>query len=343
MRLYKKWFYITFFSTALLMILYGLTIYFIDPYQYFRKQNQFHPLIENERNMNQSLIRHCDYDTAIVGSSMVENFIRSNVNSTLNCKSIKIPLSGGSAYEYKFLLSLLECCGKAKSVILGLDYFSLEKDVKHTYFAFPFYLYEDKNIINALKYLLNFKSLEESIDMIFKNRKKDLALFKFDACLEYTWFELYKFSEINALADYERALKSLDHFSSLKYDNMVANFEENIFPFMEKNQDFTYFIFLPPYSILTWKIYQKAKSIEEIFRFRLYLASKLKKYKNIKLFDFQAIEEIVCNLNKFKDISHYSEEINKQMIIFIKENKYLISSELDINKNSLLISSLLNK
>ena len=49
--------------------------YLVDPYQYFRLRSPDAPgFLEQARFQNPSLIRHLDYDTLLVGSSLSENF-----------------------------------------------------------------------------------------------------------------------------------------------------------------------------------------------------------------------------------------------------------------------------
>ena len=54
--------------------------------------------------------------------------------------------------------------------------------------------------------------------------------------------------------------------------------------------------------------------------------------KNVTIFDFQTEDKVTHNLNNYKDIVHYSANINNWMIEQIMKKNYLVTSE-NIDEN----------
>lgn len=57
-------------------------------------------------------------------------------------------------------------------------------------------------------------------------------------------------------------------------------------------------------------------AIEEMLRF-----------DNIKLYSFFTNYDLICNLDNYKDAVHYSENINSQILIWIKNDEYLLTKD----------------
>ena len=60
---------------------------------------------------------------------------------------------------------------------------------------------------------------------------------------------------------------------------------------------------------------------------RDFLAEESAKLPNVTLHDFQADWNIVCNLELYKDITHYSPAINSKMLEGMKSGKYISTPE----------------
>ena len=48
---------------------------------------------------------------------------------------------------------------------------------------------------------------------------------------------------------------------------------------------------------------------------------------NIKLFSFNLMTEITTNLDNYKDVTHYGEWINSDILRYMKEDKGLLTKE----------------
>ena len=96
----KKFFKILLFGIVLVLFLISGTMIIIDPYFHYHKPLKFlNYRLGNQRYMNDGIIRHFDYDSIIVGTSMTENFKVTQFNELFERNSIKIPFAGGSFKE----------------------------------------------------------------------------------------------------------------------------------------------------------------------------------------------------------------------------------------------------
>ncbi len=105
-----------------------------------------------------------------------------------------------------------------------------------------------------------------------------------------------------------------DNFS--KKDNLTyKNFENDVLRIIEQNPTIKFIIYLPPYSLAHQKInFINQDYFLEDMNFRGYMIKQLIQHKNVEIYDFETIEWIVSDLNNYKDIIHFSREINDFMV-----------------------------
>jgi len=106
---------------------------------------------------------------------------------------------------------------------------------------------------------------------------------------------------------------------------MKDNFDKYIFKHIKDNPEKKFTIFFPPYSILAYKYFQKEEVFNNLMSLKGYIFIKLLKLNNVKIFDFQIANKITFDLNNYKDVTHYSEDINNWMVKQMKEKNYLVS------------------
>ena len=122
-------------SLTLTLIILGtiaLINYKIDPYKQYGL-NSLNPYFHNARYLNPGLVKHYDYNAIIAGASPTENFLTSEIDKILNLKSLKLFISGGTAFEHKKIMQLALEQEKAKTINL-LQQNSLPRRPKSTRF-----------------------------------------------------------------------------------------------------------------------------------------------------------------------------------------------------------------
>ena len=88
----------------------SLLVIFVDPFQVYRLATLYMPPIDNTTQVyaNAGIARNYDYDSAIVGTSVTENFRPSQMDELLGGRFIKLCTQSGTAYNHALLMDLAE-------------------------------------------------------------------------------------------------------------------------------------------------------------------------------------------------------------------------------------------
>lgn len=200
-----------------------------------------------------------------------------------------------------------------------MDVFTIfNHDSNQTRFIIPEYLY-DSNLLNDVQYIFNKDIFCDytvlNIGYLVKGVKKDNDL-------AYNWNSSRKFDKKEVLKSYGTPKKR----SKLPEDYFMTQYEanmENITEYIERYPKSTFKIFFPPYSILAYDNSQIDAQIAVTKK----VMEDLLNYENVELYYFQNIEDIITNLDNYKDYTHYKEEINYYMYeCMCKTNEHRISS-----------------
>ena len=216
--------------------------------------------------------------------------------------------------------------GGVRNVFFGLDTAMLTSAPDFTQFDIPEYLYDGIGG-NDVNYLLNK-------NILFGDTVKTLQRqenFSFDDM--YVWEKNYTFSEKEVLYGKQAYVKSrlktvkepMEKTALLQTSR--ANLEQNILPFIQQNPDTTFYLFVPPYSILFWDMEHRKGETDALLYMLEDTAEQLLDYPNVKLFYYQNIEEIVTDLNNYKDYSHYSSDVNRYIVRSMREGTHQMTKE----------------
>ncbi len=311
----------------------GIINYAVDPLQQYRQATFYKPVFSVERYLNPGLAKTYDYNSIIIGSSMVENFILSNISSILEIsKPIKLCMSGASAHDIKYILDVSFKNKQLDSVIYGLDLYAFSGSPIKSGFgenSMPGYLYDD-NYFNDYKYLLNIDTLKSVSRILIKNTLQPHdPLLNFDTMYQWQLQHKNDFGEDNVMKQWKRWKRDQKNFvlSDYTYAKMVKSFKYNFLPFVEKQKDTMFYIFYPPYSILAYKDMQDKKWFRDAIKFKKYVFETLKQYSNVKIYDFQVAKDFTQDLSNYRDPTHYHQSINKWMLRQIKDDNYLINDK----------------
>lgn len=323
----------------LVMVISALAVLFywvhrVDPYFHYHKpltDTYFYPL-DNERSQNDGITRTFDYDTIITGTSMAQNFKTSEADEVFGAKSIKICYSGATLKEINEALErALEYNKDIKRVIRSLDMtkFRLAADeMRSDLGAFPEYLYDD-NPFNDVNYIFNkdvifkrvYKLATENDEQGFKP-----GITSFD---KYgRWQESATFG-INTVA--KNGVKSKPKAPEYMTEEERATLEENIrvnlTDLVEKYPDVEFYCFMTPYSALWWNGLANNGTLYKQLEAERYVVEQLVQYDNVKLFSINTRQDIITNINNYKDTTHYGEWINSLMLKWMKNGEYQLTRD----------------
>lgn len=323
----KKWFLIWIVSVIMAVLLIGIFNFITDPFQQYgkTKTNRIYFDNEKERYLNPGLAKTYKYDSILIGSSMTENFLISDLQKMM-ANPIKFCLSGASAQEIQITLNTALSANKnVKTVFLGLDFFAISGDKYRLRFgpnSLPMYLY-DNNKINDYKYLLIADTMKESIKSYLRYyfTRNDMLL-NYENMYQWQHLAEDDFGEESVLDDWKTRKTKNDKFftkADWDFDKLKDSYDFNIASIIKKYPNINFIIYFPPYSVLTYIDWKNKNIFENIINTKKYIASSLINYPNLELYDFQNDSQITTNLDLYKDIFHHNQEINSYITEMISE------------------------
>ncbi|WP_410514752.1 stalk domain-containing protein [Paenibacillus sp. BR2-3] len=302
--------YFFLFTMIIAVIMVALMV-FLDPLQFYHRSTWYTPVFSKEqRYQNPGLAKNFDYDTIIIGTSMTENFLPSEVNKSLGGTTMKLSIEGSTVEEHNKIASVALKTGKVKKVLWGLDYFSLKNADEQDLKTFPDYMYDD-NFWNDYKYWFNASVYEQfgtSIkDMLTGKKNKDLEhLNNWSAAFSYTKKRVAK------LYYEQRASEVYFGLNEENIEQLQQRFDTYIAPLIKEYPDVEFNFYYPPYSVMrqvAWYSSNPTRFNNQL-EMRKWMFQQFDKYSNVRLYDFQAEPEWTFNLDLYKDLSHHSGQVN---------------------------------
>jgi hypothetical protein len=345
---YKSAMKLFFILTVLISFLIVAVNYVVDPYQQYRKAKFYQVMFMNgtERYLNAGLAKTFPYDSVVIGSSMTQNFIISEVTKDLGFqKPIKLTVSGGNIFEETTILKTAIRTGKVENVLFGIDIMALPDAESRS--QLPLFLY-DEDIINDYKYLFNLDTFKRAIVypvlpfLVSKDhpRRNYNLMYQWQHLFDESYFDAKKvlkiWRDIVGSTDSKKT-DMLQHVGD-KHGSYVSSqgqslldmelsLDKFLVPILERRQDINYIFFFPPYSILTYKVLEKEGSLQDFIKMKKYISQRLSRYPHVELYDFQTAKEITYNLNNYMDLSHYHQKVNTWMLEKIREKAYRVTPD----------------
>ena len=297
--------------------------YILDPQNVYRSNTKglrfFSPTYSSA-----PAIRTADYDCAIIGSSMVQNFDTKQITKQFGYKPLKLALGALEPDELLWLYNCAQEQGKAKKYIINIDLhrFASNKIVEPDCGRFRDYMYNPRGLAQ-FRYLLGYETwfrfipLQAFLTAIYglniplpESFRSSLKL-STDINTSGYWNEDNPPGEAALLENYNSGTVVFNDGDSDTYsDNAMSHMDyllEQLSVKLDSDEELT--IYLPPYSSLFWAD-KSSDQIEVIFALREKIAAFAAEHANIHLCDLQA-ESYVRDLNLYMDASHSSTTIRK--------------------------------
>jgi len=313
---------------AEVLLVAGIVVVFDPFYQYHKPWFGLEAVLNDRDNQMPGTIRNFEYDSVIVGSSVAENFDSAFLDDVYGTETLKVIRAAGSVADLMCYLNQAHEHQELKKVFWCLDLFALEAGTKVTLDGDfePEYLHT-KSILDDLPYLFNKEILFEKIPYMLACSAQELNT----GGQAYNWSRGKNFSVEGAMRVYNRPDvapdEAVEQKSVAEYE---ARIEENIRILSEEvktHPEIEYRFIVPPYSLMWWDCAYVNGELE----MRLYTLEKvlpaLLEFENAQVYFFQAEEEIVCDLNYYMDMIHYSPEINQHMLECIVAGERRVTTE----------------
>ncbi|MBK5722519.1 hypothetical protein JGH11_16720 [Dysgonomonas sp. Marseille-P4677] len=313
------------------MFLIGLTTYIVDPFLQFRV-NPENKYILNPRFVNGGLAKNYNYNTAIIGSSMIQSFDVSTLrNNYTGLEPVKLSSGGMNLAEMELLYSIV-CEKGTKNIILNIDMpFFNQAGVVSRY---PKYLYED-GVMNKLKYLFGYEAVVQylpadlGVSLYFKWKKDDIS----PIYVAKTSIDKIGTEDFAKTYNADFVKNSYLSGNSVLYqhtDGMEERMKNSLESFVsgleiEKHKDVSYTFMFPSYSALYWYHTRKHNYYNQFLNFVSDFTKAVENYDNVRIISFLDRPEIT-DLNYYGDITHFSPALADSIMTNMFNPKYEINS-----------------
>jgi hypothetical protein len=324
---HKTWLY-TYLTLLTVTSLSIITINFsVDPLlQFGYKPDKPSYFKGDNRSINPGIIKHLDYDTIMLGTSMAVNFLPADIDRILTGNNVNLSMSGSSAYEQARIASMALSTQKANTVYWGLDLFAFSGNENRGLENFPAYLYSAKaSITDQIKYLLNPYTLKLSLKTL-KYRGEEKYQRYFDLRKITYGADKYTYNRKQTLKHWRNRSRVNENKTAYSQERLRHNFNLTIRRVIRENPHVQFVFFMPPYSILEWQKVEEKGLLSSQLNFKNELVEQLAQHTNVELHDFQNDISITHNLNNYKDPKHYSNDINLLILHSIKNQSHRINN-----------------
>ena len=304
----------------------------VDPFFHYHKPLSglfYH--IQYERNQNDGIVRHFDYDAIITGTSMAEGFRTSEMDALFGVTAVKVPFSGATYKEINDNLKVaLKHRPETKLIVRPLDMYMFGEDkdkLRQELGTYPAYLY-DSNPLNDAPYTLNKQILCElaAVSVLDYLGGAPGGWTNFD---RYPGIDRTELGREYVLRDYEPFTWSQQsqRLSAEEKARIYANVEQNVLALTREYPDTEFYYFFPPYSAVWWgNLLQKGELLKQI-EAEQYVIELILQCDNIVLFSFNDDFAITTDLNNYSDLLHYAEHINSYILQQMQQGKHRITRE----------------
>lgn len=317
-------------TTIGLLALIALFIYIVDPFfQYRTRDKQY---ILNPIYNNPGLAKHYDYNTVVIGSSMVQNYNLETLRKIEGVKPVKLASGAISIPEITFLYNQTNK-KDVNTYIINLDMVQFNEWMPP--FRYPNYLFSGK-ILDRLQYHFAYESVvrygltdailapylaltkEKDIPEKLKKRYSidDIGNFSLDAV--YNDAERVKDLYHRGITVQTPQMYEMDERMISNIDKLLSNLE------IDKNLDKQFIFVLPPYSAAYWHVTKKDNYYHYLLDGIKYLCRQTDKYKNVRIQFFYNLKQ-VTDLSRYSDITHFDPETSDYMLENLTNSDYTIT------------------
>lgn len=321
---------VTLVITFLCLVVYALPVIIIDPYfHYHAPLDELQYPIDNERYQNSGILKHFTYDTIITGSSMTENFKTSECDMIFGVNAVKVPFSGGTYKEINDHVRIgLEHNPAVKYVIRGLDYSTMANDKDSMkYDNTPVYL-QDSNPFNDVQYVWNKEIFDEAMNVLDYTEENNLTT-TFDEYANWHMDAVYGKEAVLSIAGRlpvkEERVQEEQHLTEEERERILGNIRQNVTAIAEEYPDTAFYYFFTPYNVTWWGGEERAGHLAWRIEIEKLVIEEILPYENIRLFSFSNDFDLTCDLDKYKDQAHYSEDVNTDILKRMHAGEYQLT------------------
>ena len=281
------------------------------------------------------IIRYYDFDSVILGTSMLENTSAKEAGEKLGGKWVNLSLWGSAYNERAVILEYLFGYKKPQKIIYSLESFTIDTIKDSSRFD---YLY-DGNPLDDFKIYLNDKFMscalewKKSANCIGRRDLEELLKWSNHEDLKILfggfekWLKYGKKETIAMLKNIKDApfVIKKDNFDLEKQRSYIQTY---VLDFVAENPQTQFYFIVPTYSRLSYRIgsgdfdnkvfYNRALNLK-------WFVQELEKYPNAKIYGFDTLD-YADNVANYKDFTHYNVDMNSLHLDSIRGEKHILDS-----------------
>lgn len=341
-----------FLMTCLLLAVTFFAVLFIyDPLKLFHQPFLYKQYLQsNMRKQVAGIANNWEYDSIILGTSILECTSAQNASNILGGRFVNISLSGSYFFERAIVLKYVLEKKPIKKVIYSLDTVGLIDTAKSNG-TYPIdswsYLY-DNNLFNDFKVYLDNKYIRclfspydkiqcmgKKVDFDRPNTWHTLPSQSARFGGLHNWLNMKNNDQVkNAFDSIIGATKALKQGKKIIDDNLDYNvmksrryIDNNLIKYIANYPDTEFLLILPPYSRIKFAIDAQYNQLS-FRRYKAsirYLVSKSVQFKNMNVYGW-GNHAFVDQISNYKDLIHYEHKINSWMLGAIKRNEGLLTT-----------------
>lgn len=330
-----------------IILIFGL-IYIYDPLQifhkpYFREATFFTDM----RKQALGIIKHYEFDSYIIGTSMLENTDPIEAQEKLADKGkwINISLSGSRFNERAMVMDYIFNNQNPKHIIYSLDGYMVMAENKNS--SDWDFLYNN-NLIDDIRIYLNRKFITCAIK--FSNREKCIGsmdnIYQITNWIRDEWLR-DRFGGFNNWIKNKHDHIALQTLIDIKNGNLQNIYKKNIgdisiqkdylqkhlIRFFRDYPNTKFSIIIPTYS----RLFYRMQNIENYFnknseffytweKTLRYFITQSSNYKNVKVYGFDNLD-YADNIANYRDINHYNKDMNSMQLDAIKNQTNILTPQ----------------
>ncbi len=310
--------------------------FLIDPLQIYHRQPFAKPRFfsdqrfQNIGKINSYLATDPEYDSIILGPSHADNFRPKHVAGVMGWnKVMKLTISAGTPMEQDVTCERALRTGKVKHIIWSLSDVN-KRDAWNRKRPFPLYLYND-NVFDDHVYLFNVDIFHYSLQLLFNTSPWSPDMDKVNYWMDKSLPKFVRFNNIRHIKklQLQEDGKRQELMKILKkplVQNKFAALDAHILNVVARHPEVEFYLFFPPlphYKI----VFESPGNVPKMIQMYRHTVEKCAGLKNVKIFAFDTVESIVCNLANYKDHFHYGAEVNTYIVQSMKEDRHRLTVE----------------
>lgn len=329
-------------------------LYIYDPFWLFHKPifraTTYHSDI---RIQAKGIIDNADFDSVILGTSMLENTSAKEAGQKLGGKWVNLSLAGSDFSERKILLDYALKRKNIKQVIFSIDNFVLINGDREnsTSWRVDSRLYTEGLFLEKFKRYLNKKFIKCAFRWSKKAEcvgdKNDLETIAQDnnyrANKKYFggmahWLEWQKEQAVKQYIEYVKndfRPKSAET-KRLNFDEQKIYLQESILQIIKENPQVEFYLIFPPHTRFYYALFpfsethHKGRKGKEIFaetkQILPYLAQEVENLENVKIYGFDNLD-YADNIANYIDHEHYYLDMNSMQLDAIANGTHILTPQ----------------